>query len=181
MEKLEQLSSAQTFEVKPLAKGALPAKPTSEIDAFRKMFQEFQQDITATNSVLDKGISKVNAMERALNEAERPSAELTSRIHAAKSQLQSLKKQMGGSPSKNEVGEKNPPSPGDGSFVGQVALGNTYGPTGNHKAAMQRAQNQLKGIKAALGTLTKSTLPALESALKAAGAPWIQGQGLIED
>ncbi|WP_420601724.1 VPS10 domain-containing protein [Flagellimonas sp.] len=179
--KLTQLSSAQTFEVKPLAKGALPAKPTSEIDAFRKMFQEYQQDLTATNSVLDKGISKVNAMERALNEAERPSAELTSRIHAAKSQLQSLKKQMGGSPSKNEVGEKTPPSPGDGSFVGQVALGNTYGPTGNHKAAMQRAQNQLRGIKKELGTLTKSTLPALESALKAAGAPWIQGQGLIED
>jgi len=178
---LKQLSNAQTFEVKPLGKGALPAKPTSEIDAFRKMYQKFQQDLTATNTVLDKSIAKVNAMKRAFDEAERPSAALASRIYNVKTELQELKKQMSGSVSKNEIGEKTPPSPGDGSFIGHVALGNTYGPTGNHKAAMQRAWNQLKEIKKELSTITKSVLPNLEDALKSAGVPWIEGQGLIED
>lgn len=178
---LKQLSSAQTFEVKPLSKGALPSKPTTEIDAFRGMYQNFQQDLTATSSVLEKAIADVNAMQRAFDEATTPTVALASKIHGAKSLLQSLSKQMNGSPAKNEVGEKNPPSPSDGSFIGLVALRNTYGPTGNHKIALKRAGDQLKSIKKELDVLVKNTLPSLETELKAAGAPWIEGQGLIED
>ncbi len=178
---LKELSSSQNFVVKPLTKGALPAKPTSEIDAFREMYQDFQQNLTATNTILDKSIVRVDAMKRAMDEATNPTAALSSKIYEAKSQLQSIKKQMSGSPSKNEVGEKVPPSPGDGSFIGQVALGNTYGPTGNQKAALKTARNKLASIKRELGVLVKNTLPALEAELKSAGAPWIEGQELIKD
>lgn len=176
-----QLSEAQTFEVKPLAKGALPAKPTSEIDGFREMYQEYRQDLSATNAVLDKGLSKIDAMQRALEQAKHPTAALSSKIHATKTQLLALNKQMKGSPAKNEVGEKNPPSPQDGTFIGLVALRNTYGPTGNQKAAMERAKNHLKELKKELSALTNTTIPSLEAELKASGAPWIGGQGLIQD
>lgn len=178
---LTQLSETQTFEVKRLDKGALPAKPISEIEAFREMYQSYRQDLAATNSTLNKSIAKVDAMKRALNEAKKPTADLTNAIFTAKKGLLSIQKQMSGSPAKNEVGEKNLPSPGDGSFIGFVALNNTYGPTGNHKAAMKRAMDQLKKVKGELGTISKSTLPALEQQLKAAGTPWIEGQGLIEE
>ncbi|MCL6265948.1 WD40/YVTN/BNR-like repeat-containing protein [Flagellimonas myxillae] len=178
---LKELSGPQNFEVKPLRKGALPAKPTSEINAFREQFQAFQQDLTATTTNLDRSIAKIDAMKRAFDEASNPTAELSSKIYAAKVQLQAIKKLMSGSPSRNEVGEKTPPSPGDGAFIGQVALGNTYGPTGNHKAALKRASDQLDDIKKELNVLVKNTLPSLETALKTAGAPWIEGQGMIED
>lgn len=178
---LKQLSVAQTFEVKPLAKGALPAKPASEIDAFREEYQGFQQDLTATNQVLDQSLLKVDAMRRAMNEATSSTVSLSSKIHAAKSQLQALKKLMSGSPSRNEVGEKTPPSPANGTFIGIVAMNNTYGPTGNHKAALQRAQDQLSSIKSELNALVRNTLPGLEAELKSAGAPWIEGQGLINN
>jgi len=178
---LKPLSNPQTFQVKALGTGALPSKPIAEIDAFRANFQQFQQDLTATNTVLGKSISLVNAMRRALDQAENPNAELSSKIYAAKTQLLDLNQQMNGNPAKNEIGENNAPTPGDGNFVGMVALGNTYGPTGNHKAALKRADDQLQEIKKALSTLVKSTLPALEADLKAAGAPWIEGQGLIEN
>nr|WP_299068077.1 sialidase family protein [uncultured Allomuricauda sp.] len=178
---LKQLSSTQTFEVKPLGKGALPGKPASEIDAFRSTYQHFQQDLAATNSILSKSMLKINAMKRAMAETKRPSPGLSTKIYNAKVSLQSLQKQMNGSPAKNEVGERNPPSPGDGNFIGVVALSNTYGPTGNHKAAMKRATDQLKNIKKELSVIVKSTLPGIESELKEAGAPWIEGQGLIED
>ncbi|MBS9463533.1 glycosyl hydrolase [Flagellimonas sp. 389] len=175
---IKQLSQSQNFQVKLLKEGALPAKPTSEIDAFREMHQNFQQDIAATNSILEKSILKTDAMKRALNEAERPTPALYSKISNARAALLELNKQMKGNPAKNEVGEKTPPAPGDGSFVGYVALGNTYGPTGNHKAAMERAQNQLRTIKKELGVLA-NTMSSLENELKAAGAPWIEGQGLL--
>ncbi|KAB7530727.1 glycosyl hydrolase [Flagellimonas olearia] len=178
---LKTLSDSQTFEVKALEKGALPSKPIADIDAFRSQFQQFQQDLMATNTVLDKSIGLVNAMKRAMDEAVSPNAALASKIHAAKMQLLELNEQMNGNPAKNEIGESNPPTPGDGNFVGMVALANTYGPTGNHKAALKRADDQLQGIKKQLSTLVQNTLPSLEADLKAAGAPWIEGQGLIKN
>ena len=178
---LMQLSDAQTFEVKPFGKGALPAKPITEIDAFRDRFQKFRQDLTATTTVLQKSLKKVDAMKRALEQAERPSPALFNKIFNAKEQLAALNIKLQGNPAKNEVGEKNPPLPTDGVILGTVALINTYGPTGNQIGAVDRADSQLQGIKKELSTLVNATLPALEAELKAAGAPWIESQGLIED
>ncbi|WP_422859894.1 WD40/YVTN/BNR-like repeat-containing protein [Flagellimonas sp. S174] len=178
---MTQLSEVQSFEVKRLSEGALPSKPTSEINAFRSDFQEFRQDLMATNNVLEKSLMKVDAMDRALSQAKQPSANLNSKIHSAKTSLLELKSVMKGSVAKNEVGERNAPSPEDGSFIGFVALGNTYGPTGNQKAAFQRAKSQLQDVKKELNVFVKNTIPGLESELKAAGAPWIEGQGLIQN
>ncbi len=173
-----ELAGPVSFEVKPLAKGALPAKPTQEIDAFREAYQQFQQDLTATTTILGESMKKVDAMKRAFDQATNPSNDLATRIYNAKKQLLSIDKIMNGSSSKNEIGERNAPSPQDGSFVGLVALNNTYGPTGNQKKAFERAKNQLQTVKGTLRSISDQTLPSLESALKAAGAPWIEGQGL---
>ena len=178
---MESLSGAQTFTVVPLGKGALPSKPTSEIDAFRGRFQKFQQDLMATTTTLDKNLTKIDAMKRALDEAVSPTRELSARIHTIKTQLLALNSQMKGNAAKNEIGERNLPSPQDGNIMGFVALGNTYGPTGNQLAAFNRANQQLQGIKNELKVLVNSTIPGLEASLKAAGAPWIEGQGLIQD
>ena len=89
-----------------------------------------------------------------------------------------LERKMNGSNAGNEVGGRNPPAPGDGQFVGIVALSSTYGPTGNHVAAFERAVAQLSAIKSELKTISEETLPGLRTALKKAGAPWIEGEGL---
>lgn len=178
---LTRLDGPVSIEVKRLRKGALPSKPTEEIAQFRQSFQNFQQDLMATNTTLSKSIQLVDAMKRAYNQAQRPSNELYQRISAAKKTLQSLKETMSGNPAKNEIGERNPPSPGDGAFVGYVALANTYGPTGNHLKAFNRAKQQLQGAKADLAKMVDGTIPSLERELKAAGAPWIEGQGLIKN
>jgi len=46
---------------------------------------------------------------------------------------------------------------------------------------LARVQSQLKKVKAKLRPMIDSTLPTLERDLKNAGAPWIEGQGLIRD
>ena len=178
---MTKLSDTQSFEVKRLFDGALPAKPVNEIDVFRNDFQAFQQDLKATNTVLEKSMMKLDAMQRALGQAKKPTPELNSKIHNAKSSLLKLKSVMKGSASKNEVGERNAPSPENGSFIGFVTLRNTYGPTGNLKGAFQRAKNQLQDVKKELNAFVNGTIPGLESELKAAGAPWIEGQGLIQN
>ena len=179
--KTTQLAEPVSFVIQPLEKGALPAKPHEEIASFRELYQKFQEDMTATNTNLNESKAIVNAMMRALDQAKQPSKELTSRIYATKQQLLQIDKIMNGSTAKNEIGERNSLSPNDGSFIGIVALRNTYGPTGNHKAAFNRAKKQLSDIKSNLKTIVETTIPALEQELKNAEAPYIEGQGLIKN
>lgn len=177
---LTPLAGPQTFVVRNMYEGALPAQPQEETDRFRERFQQFQQELKAFETVMNKELSTVDAMKRALKEARTPSAELYGRIHTAQSELLELQQLLKGNPAKNEIGEDNAPSPADAVTVGGRALNNTYGPTANHKKALSRAEQQLEGMKGRLKTLSQNTVPQLETALKAAGAPWIEGQGIIE-
>lgn len=175
---MEQIAGPQSFEVKPLFEGALPKKPASEIDAFREDLQEFQQEMAAVRSNLQQSSKTVNAMQRALSSAEKPTPQLYSKVYQAASELAALTTILEGNPAKNEVGERNPPSPGEALSVGSRALGNTYGPTANHKKAVARGKKQLAEVKSRLKQLTQTTIPALERELKQAGAPYIEGQSL---
>jgi len=179
---LVQLGSTKNFKVIPLAEGALKGASFEEIDAFRVLYQVFQQDLKATKTVLIESELKVGAMQRALQKATSPSAELVKKLHEARTMLQEIDEEINGNPAKNEVGELTEPSPNSGGFIGRVALStSTYGPTPNHKAAFGVAQAELKTIKTKLNGFVNSQLPSLESDLKDAGAPWIEGQGLIEN
>ncbi|MEK6153823.1 glycosyl hydrolase [Flavobacteriaceae bacterium 3-367] len=179
--KVTPLAGPQAFKVVPLAEGALKGASYAEIDQFRETYQAFQQELSAANSVVSKRLLLVGAMKRALDKSTNPTTALSDRIHSARQQLLALEKELDGDKTKGEIGERSKPTPGSGNFIGQVALSSTtYGPTANHKAALSRAQKQLAGIKGELKTLVNDVLPKLEQDLKAAGAPWIEGQGLRE-
>ena len=172
------LAGPEEFEVRFLDEGALPRKPGEDVIAFRDRFQEFQQELKSVNTVLTRGMTKVAAMKRALDQARTPSEELYRRIAGAREEFLELDAIMNGNKAKNEIGERTAPAPEDAVWIGLRALSNTYGPTANHKKALSRAEQQLATLKSRLSSLTEDTLPELETALKAAGAPWIEGQGL---
>jgi hypothetical protein len=179
---LKQVGGPKSFKVVPLSEGALKGASYEEIDAFREAYHAFKQDLKATSTVLKESYLKVAAMQRALEKATSPSADLVQKLHAARTMLQEMDSKVNGNPAKNEIGERNEPSPNSGNSIGRRALtSSTYGPTANHKAAFGAAQTMLKGIKTELNGFVKSQLPSLEAELKAAGAPWIEGQGLIEN
>ena len=174
------LQGPESFQVVPLFEGSLPRKPYKEMEAFREATFAFQQDLTATNIALSRSQQKVNAMLRAFNKATSPSNALYSRLNDVKIALLDIDKELHGNPVKGEIGERNNPTASDGNSLGRF-LGNTYGPTDEHKGLLNRVQGQLQQVKAKLQPIIDSTLPALESDLKKAGAPWVEGQGLIKN
>jgi len=175
------LQGPESFNVVPLFEGSLPRKPYKETDTFREATFAFQQDLTATNIALSKSQQTVDAMLRALKKATSPSSDLYTRLHDAKIALLDIDKELHGNSIKGEIGERSNPTASDGNSLGWRALGNTYGPTDEHKGLLRRVQNQLKKVKAKLTPIVNTTLPVLESDLKKAGAPWIEGQGLINN
>jgi hypothetical protein len=174
------LAEPRSFEVRYMDKGVLTPQSQEAIAQFRDRFQDYQQDLMAVNTALNKSLERVDAMKRALDQATKPTTGLYSQIHQARTQILEIKRIMDGNPAKNEIGEDNPPSPGDAVSIGSRALSNTYGPTPNHKKALTRAEQQLNGLEERLVGLTQN-LQSLEASLQAAGAPWIEGQGLRVD
>ena len=175
------LQGPKEFKVVPMYDGALPRKSFEEINQFRKEVFAFQQDLTATNLMMTRELQKIGAMKRAANKTTAPNDALLKEINDARIQLLAIQKELRGNPIKGEIGERSNPTPNDGNRIAFSALSNTYGPTGTQKTSLNRAKNQLQDIKSKLRTMAENTLPALETRLKQAGAPWIEGQGLIKE
>lgn len=175
------LQGPETFKVAPLFEGALPRKSFEEMDSFREAAFAFQQDLTATSTALSTSQQTVDAMLRALNKATSPTDDLYKRLNTVKNTLLDIDKELNGDKIKGEIGERSNPTAREGNSISWRALGNTYGPTEEHKGFLNRVQNQLKMVKNKLLPIIDSTLPGLESDLKKTGAPWVEGQGLIKN
>ncbi|NKI32321.1 WD40/YVTN/BNR-like repeat-containing protein [Croceivirga thetidis] len=171
---MKQLAEPIDIKVERLKEGALPSKSTETIDAFRSSYQEFRQDLLLANSALEKGQKRIGAMKRAFAQATNPTESLFKELTSLEKELNKIDEIMNGNAAKNEIGERNPPTPGDGSFVGIVALMNTYGPTGNQTKAFERAVSQLANVKSGLTEIMTQSMPKLERSLKVAGAPAIE-------
>ena len=177
----EVLSETKSFEVKPLYDGALPRKSSEEINEFVTEVTDYQQDLMAVQNVLEMNMKKVDAMTRALSKAPNPKENLTQQLYQAKNQLADIDKELNGDSIKGEIGERSEPSASDGQSLGWLISSNTYGPTAEHKLLLSRVKNQLSEVKSKLKVLHKNTIPNLEQQVKDSGAPYIEGQGLLED
>jgi hypothetical protein len=59
-----------------------------------------------------------------------------------------------------------------------AGLGGTYGPTPLHAKSLEIAKELLLTLKAEVKEISENRIPALEAELKAAGGPYIMGQGI---
>ena len=167
------LDGPMDFEVKPLLEPTIKGASYDEIIAFREKYEKFSNDLTETNASFSKAKKMLAAMKKSYDRADKQPADLRGKIYDFQTRLTALDKRLNGNKSKQEVGEKENPLPGDGSLLGWVALSGTYGPTGNHVKALNRAIGQLSGIKDDMASMMDE-LPILRKELKSAGAPAIE-------
>jgi photosystem II stability/assembly factor-like uncharacterized protein len=177
---ITRISESRSFRVKELYTGALEGASAPDKMAFKKEFEAFQQDYTATSKVLDESVKQIKAMQAALLRLDKEVDGLEGRIHDASGQIKDLYTLMHGNPSANEIGDSGPPTPGRRLSVAASGLATTYGPTPLHRQSLEVGKSELSKIKEELETIVEVTLPGLAKELKAAGAPWMEGQGLIE-
>lgn len=179
--KMTELVASKNFKVIPLTKGALKGASYEEIASFTKLYQSFQQDMNATKTVLARNLLIVKAMKRALDKASVPSDDLSDRIYNARKELLDIDEALTGNKTKAEIGESSKPTPEVGDFIGKASLkSSTYGPTATHKAALDLSIKQLVQIKSKLKNISDEVFPTIVNDLKAAGAPWVEGQGLVD-
>jgi len=128
------------------------------------------------NQELVNSAKKVAAMKQACLSLDSDAPEILQRIYELDALFRKLDVRANGHPSKNEVGEKQAPTPRSRYFTATRGLNSLYGPTGMHRQSLELGKQELEPIRAYLERLTGEVIPKLEEELRQAGAPWIEGQ-----
>jgi photosystem II stability/assembly factor-like uncharacterized protein len=172
------LAEPQTFTVIQLKRGSLEPASYAEIDQFRLELETFGQELGKLNHDLQQASKKVAALKQACLSLDQDMPELLQRIYALDALFRKLDVRANGHPSKNEVGEKQSPTPSSRYYTATRGLNSLYGPTGMHRQSLELGKQELEPIKAYLERLTIEVIPQLEDELREAGAPLIEGQSL---
>ena len=176
--KITPLAGPISFEVERLYKGVLQPASDDAIASFRQKMESIQADVAIVSYLMNNSMTKVNAMQTALSRTRIAPGDLDAQLHDLQQKLYEMEEEMSGNQSKEEIGERNPPSFRSRMFMGYRGLSTTYGPTPMHKESLEIAMRQMKSMKAKVEKISEQEIPRLEKALQAAGAPWIEGQAL---
>ena len=155
--------------------GALRSASPEEVAAFWKELREFEKERSALDLALDNGMEKITALQTALTRTTEAPGDLDQQLYQLRQDLMSLEAKLRGSKAKREVGEKTHPTVDDRfSAAANGTLLSTYGPTPAHRQSMDLAKKGFGEISAEVGTILNERIPAMEQALRDAGAPPVE-------
>lgn len=178
---ITQLSEPIVFTVKKLYEGALAASDPKEVAAFWRETEILNKSTSAATKALEKALARVKLLQNALVRITAAPGKLDSELHHLEQSLLALDEQLNGNRSKRQVGEIRKPT-----IVYRLGISSngtfnsTYGPTPNHKRSLEIAATEFRELKSELDKIINEELPRVEQALRAAGAPWIDGQEIPE-
>jgi len=176
--KVTPLDGPISFEVKAIRTGVLQGISHEQYNSYLNEITEVYSAITAVRDVLTESTKMHKALANALEKAQILPGSIEPKLEALKRDLTRLNNSISGSPSRSEVGERNPSGIGQFLSNAMAGLGGTYGPTPLHAKSLEIAKDLLVSLKAEVKDISENRIPALEVELKAAGAPYIMGQGI---
>lgn len=175
-EGLTPLTEYRTFEVEPLRDGGALENPLA--DQTETFWRDYEALITK-RSVIDQRKSALENQLKSLGVAlayvRSGEADLAGDYRSLRDDFYAFKKRVDGSPSKNKIGEKEPPSIGDRMSELRIVLGySTYGPTGASLKTMALTEKEMGALMPVLEGL-ESQAKALNDKILAAGGPPVEG------
>jgi len=165
-----------SFEVKPIREGVLKGASYEDYDSFRVALTELMKEMNAVQDVFSESIKKHKTLKVALSRSNIAPGPIEGQLASLDNEINAINK-LSGSPSRSEIGERNPATMQSYLYNAMNGMENSYGPTGINKKSFEIAKKMLTTIKAKVEALDSSITP-IEKALKAAGAPYINGQGI---
>jgi len=168
---VKQLSKTQTFEVERIRKNVLQNPFQSQLQAYTDELEAFVLKTSLMWNKFEKASQKVKAFERSLSYVSQDKG-LEDDVKVLRETMLALQKQLSGSPSKSEVGEKDEPSLWSRLSVARRSFyGNTYGPTPMHRESFEMAKTQFGQLLPQLSQFIDVAVPNLEKRLIEAGIP----------
>ncbi|MDG1385389.1 MAG: glycosyl hydrolase [Flavobacteriaceae bacterium] len=175
---ITQLDEPIVFDVKPIREGVLQGVSHQEYDDYRNNLSALIKKLDVLEDVLERSEEKLMALKTALNNSNIVPGPINKEIQALQKEAIAIKKSVEGSPSKDEIGERTPPSIQTHLRVAYRGMMSTYGPTPLHQKSMALGKKMTLEIESKVMSLQNDKIKPLEQKLKTLGAPYIQGQGI---
>lgn len=173
--KVTPLSKPVSFKVVPVKHGILKGETPKETVAFWKQIQTFWGSVSATSLSLQNAIKEIKGMQKALALSDAEPGKLDTQIEKVKQELLHLDARLNGNKSKDQIGEKYPPTVKNRLQAAYAVVNNsTYGPTKTAMKSLNIAKSEYNVINATLNNIISKQIPTLKSALKKAGAPVVE-------
>ena len=173
-----QLDEPIVFDVKPIREGVLQGVSHQEYDEYRNNLSALIKKLDVLEDVLERSEEKLMALKAALNNSNIVPGPINKEIQALQKEAIAIKESVEGSPSKDEIGERTPPSIQTHLRVAYRGMMSTYGPTPLHQKSMALGKKMTLEIESKVMSLQNDKIKPLEQKLKTLGAPYIQGQGI---
>jgi len=173
---VNELTGPEPFNVLRLRKGTLDTETSSEdFIAFSKRLRSIKADMSNLSHKVGHNIDVVKAMQTALKSTPSMPGEIDGKLVSLLAGLEEVKRDLSGSESKNEIGERNNDSINSRILVASRGLSTTYGPTPTHEACLVIAEKAIPGLRSNVDSIVDNEIPSLLQKLKELGAPYIQG------
>ncbi|UCE69620.1 MAG: glycosyl hydrolase, partial [Flavobacteriaceae bacterium] len=108
--KVTPLGDAVTFEVKPIREGVLGGMDFASYDAYRGELAEVQRKLEVLQDKFEQSETALKGFQKALPRTPSSPAGLAADVSELDKAIRALKIKTEGSPARNEIGERNPPS-----------------------------------------------------------------------
>ena len=175
---VKALSQPIEFDVVPLRKGALEGVEPEKVAAFWRQYENAVRSHSAIQITLGNALTRAERMKKVLYHSPTAVGSFDNRLEEVRMELLKIDQELNGEKSKMEPGEKTKPIIGGRLFSLQIGIDHsTYGPTTNHKKALQLINEQLISTQLQL-EMSQEKLSQLATDLVKAGAPWMEGEAL---
>ena len=167
-----ELSEPVPFTVRQLHQGALPGAAAQEILAYLDEVREMQLHVSAASTLLGNTVKQVKGMQTALARSSVSPGTMETEMHNLRQELMDLEEQLHGNRSREEAGERSPPTIFNRLRVAASGTGSSYGPTSTQIRNLEIAREEFTKFSSELKKITDLQIPELEQQLISAGAPW---------
>ncbi|NND44210.1 MAG: glycosyl hydrolase [Xanthomonadales bacterium] len=171
---------AEDIQVNLLHQNSLATATPEEVVAFNLRVDTLRRKANGAEAAMAAVIKELGAIKETLP---RSAADASLRNEARRIELETLELQMllSGHESRGDMNSQAPMSIEARATVAVYGAGlATHGPTPTHEHSLSVAEDLFQGLQTRLDQVMETDLPALRTALDAAGVPWTPGRGIPE-
>ena len=170
------MGEAVIVNVQPIREGVLKGVDYTTLDNYRKELTAVQNDLQRLMDQYDQAETTLNGLKKAVGKTPAAPTSFIKDLFEVEKDMTALMRKAEGSPAREEIGERNPPTVQNHMRAAYRGLSTTYGPTPLHRKSLAIAKEMLEELRPEIERISKTTLPDLSEKLKQAGAPYILGE-----
>jgi hypothetical protein len=174
--RLTDLDMEETFSVVALRERGLKGASPEAVVAFEMELDNLRRQTSGAEAAITELLVEADAIKSALQRST-ASVELRDRAEAIRQRLLDLQLRLSGDNSRALFNEGGPVSISRRVSVAYLGTAfSTYGPTPTHQQSLEIASEEFVSLRDDLAEINSTELPALRTALDAAGVPWTPGR-----